>query len=837
MFCCRMASPYKIPKKKQPSGSDSAHLHMQSPLSHLHNSTSQLKGFGGPSSRGSSDRMHAGNALGSSSGGLRLPFRTVVKTLLGIHSPNGGGASGANHRSAGSRSSQPQPEKRRESMSNGWRPKRGSDRLLQVGDSSDHLSTPQKKKSPDGSGQSLLNKSISVESGDSLAGLRTEEHAGSLSSSVSQRRSESGNDRKSNAVTQPKTNSSSSGPDETSEDDFVSLRGTIRSASDSHGRSSSSPISPVKVLPLHRKTPDRKSCLDLKEDVMETQRDRWRQFRDRKTRSSVNHLRLKKPKQTPIEPIVLSSEEEEEEEVEEHRDKTKKTTRFPNGARHSQSASLLLDAPPPSFLQLEFCSLHAGLMQAEANGPMTITENEIIVPVKGPEDSQVTVVASQLRGYGIWDGGVARSGTLLAAWEGPAPSLLFLWVSEAQANLLQRELSVVQSSSAAANAPSCSILLLVLKEQLPQLQTALLASILDMEEYKQARSSSSPIDWTDGLLLVHSCPPPVDQHLLRLLGHSAKSSLSSGAQRNSAAHLQLPSRLIQYPLVPCKGRITVTEEDLACLDAGEFLNDVIIDFYLKYLLLEGVDGTVAQRSHVFSSFFFKQLSRRRVAGEGDAPSVPDRRMRHQRVKTWTRHVDIFTKDFLFVPVNQEAHWFLVVVCFAGLEEVRTEEFQPRAGGSERATGKLELGLKSSLPPECTELGCKKNTVTKRPCILVMDSLKLSYHENVCRLIKDYLQVEWEVRRTTPRLFTSDNMRSCNCRVPQQDNSSDCGVYLLQYVESFLQNPVVHFDLPLRLESWFPRQQVRQKREEIRSLILRLHRSQTNKNKTKTPLSR
>ncbi|MEQ2274391.1 hypothetical protein XENORESO_020958 [Xenotaenia resolanae] len=109
----------------------------------------------------------------------------------------------------------------------------------------------------------------------------------------------------------------------------------------------------------------------------------------------------------------------------------------------------------------------------------------------------------------------------------------------------------------------------------------------------------------------------------------------------------------------------------------------------------------------------------------------------------------------------------------------------------------------------------------------MDSLKLSYHDNVCRLIRDYLQVEWEVRRKTPRLFTLDSMRSCSCRVPQQDNSSDCGLYLLQYAENFLQNPVVHFDLPLRLESWFPRQRVRQKREEIRSLIMRLHQTQLN----------
>uniref|UniRef100_G3PRV9 Ubiquitin-like protease family profile domain-containing protein n=1 Tax=Gasterosteus aculeatus TaxID=69293 RepID=G3PRV9_GASAC len=149
-------------------------------------------------------------------------------------------------------------------------------------------------------------------------------------------------------------------------------------------------------------------------------------------------------------------------------------------------------------------------------------------------------------------------------------------------------------------------------------------------------------------------------------------------------------------------------------------------------------------------------------------------MRHQRVKTWTRHVDIFTKDFLFVPVNQD--------------------------------------LRPQQPP--------------RPCILVMDSLKLSCHENVCRLLRDYLQVEWEVRRgTPPRRFTSDSMRSSSCRVPQQDNSSDCGVYLLQYAESFLQNPVVHFDLPLKLDRWFPRQQVRQKREEIRTLILTMHRSQ------------
>lgn len=71
----------------------------------------------------------------------------------------------------------------------------------------------------------------------------------------------------------------------------------------------------------------------------------------------------------------------------------------------------------------------------------------------------MTVVASQLRGYGVWDGGVAMGGALLAGWKGPAPSLLFLWVSAAQANLLQRELSLIQKSSARANGESSSDLL------------------------------------------------------------------------------------------------------------------------------------------------------------------------------------------------------------------------------------------------------------------------------------------------------------------------------------------------------------------------------------------
>uniref|UniRef100_A0A3B4G378 Ubiquitin-like protease family profile domain-containing protein n=1 Tax=Pundamilia nyererei TaxID=303518 RepID=A0A3B4G378_9CICH len=336
--------------------------------------------------------------------------------------------------------------------------------------------------------------------------------------------------------------------------------------------------------------------------------------------------------------------------------------------------------------------------------------------------------------------------------------------------------------------------------------------------------------------------------------------------------------LIQFPPPPMKGGITVTMEDLQCLDSGKYLNDVIIDFYLKYELLFFL-FIKQKRSHIFSSFFYKQLTRRDNASEG---GNSDSQRRHQRVKTWTRHVDIFKKDFLFVPVNQEAHWYLVVICFPGLGEPKIEgwtgkssdvteesESQDDAQGSKSFNDDVEkshmrsdnidtdtgifdsclLCLCSTCRSLCwfpLLLGFKNGSLDFcegvavcplcRPCILIMDSLKLSLHERVFKLLREYLQSEWEVRRGSPRDFGPDQMKSSHCHVPLQDNSSDCGLYLLQYVECFLKDPVVHFDLPLHLEQWFSRQQVRRKRDEIRDLVLNLYRHQNLDNRLGKQLS-
>ncbi|XP_054256665.1 sentrin-specific protease 7 [Indicator indicator] len=320
--------------------------------------------------------------------------------------------------------------------------------------------------------------------------------------------------------------------------------------------------------------------------------------------------------------------------------------------------------------------------------------------------------------------------------------------------------------------------------------------------------------------------------------------------------------LIVYPPPPAKGGLGVTTEDLECLEYGEFLNDVIIDFYLKYLLLEKTPKHLADRTHIFSSFFYKCLTRTEKNSEWDLKvSVAQRR--HRRVRTWTRHINIFNKDYIFVPVNEESHWYIAVICFPWLEEAVYEDcpgedslnHQPQQSSLQSKNENTRTGSVLVFPGNCRNkedmdtnrglfstdgneiaafgsaldsdiseisLDNSKRQICKRPCILILDSLNTGSVQKTAQILREYLEVEWEAKRKTHREFSKSTMVDLCPTVPKQDNSSDCGVYLLQYVESFLQNPIVNFEQPLHLKKWFPRQLIRSKREEIRDLILQLH---------------
>ncbi|XP_063999250.1 LOW QUALITY PROTEIN: sentrin-specific protease 7 [Pogoniulus pusillus] len=528
-------------------------------------------------------------------------------------------------------------------------------------------------------------------------------------------------------------------------------------------------------------------------------------------------------------------------------------------------------------LDVKFDSLYIGKFKWLSTDPARFTTKCITIPfqVSLNKNIKLAVDTLDLRRVGLWrnDGGCSST-MIIFLWlsvdyvekletqlgksviSKPSKSNEFVFLelsqllTEREEDKLTEWVTVVSKKNRAPDLPE----FLSLKEALP------LFKDLSPEE-------SSFMSYSHKTDLLKQCVPKrntSDAHEPAVQGSKLKVSRPSyvlaNKQNSGCYSISLSSapneeweevkeigavkNLIVYSPPPAKGGLGVTRKTLECLEYGEFLNDVIIDFYMKYLLLEKAPKHLADRTHIFSSFFYKCLTRREKNSEGDLKvSVAQRR--HRRVRTWTRHINIFNKDYIFVPVNEESHWYIAVICFPWLEEAVYEDcpnedslnYQPQQsslqsknkntrtdsvlvfpGGNE--TAGFASALDSDVPS--ISLSNSKRQICKRPCILILDSLKAVSVQKTAQILREYLEVEWEVKRKTHRKFNKSTMIDLCPLVPKQDNSSDCGVYLLQYVETFLENPIVNFEQPLNLERWFPRQLIRSKREEIRDLILQLH---------------
>lgn len=109
-------------------------------------------------------------------------------------------------------------------------------------------------------------------------------------------------------------------------------------------------------------------------------------------------------------------------------------------------------------------------------------------------------------------------------------------------------------------------------------------------------------------------------------------------------------RILLYPLSPRRGSITITIDDFKCLNKNEYLNDVIVDFYLKYLSLEILSPKDEERIYLFNTYFYTRLSRPMQKVTNREPLAA---MNYSVVKRWTKNVNIFEKDFVIVPVHQK----------------------------------------------------------------------------------------------------------------------------------------------------------------------------------------
>ncbi|KAJ8985564.1 hypothetical protein NQ317_011524 [Molorchus minor] len=344
-------------------------------------------------------------------------------------------------------------------------------------------------------------------------------------------------------------------------------------------------------------------------------------------------------------------------------------------------------------------------------------------------------------------------------------------------------------------------------------------------------------------------------------------------------------QLLTYP-PEGRGRISINTEDYVCLAQDQFLNDVIIDFYLKYLV-ENLSPEQKPRVHIFSTFFYKRLttkptkaSRKSQPSELD-PTLTAAQKRHARVKTWTKNVNLFEKDFVVVPINENAHWFLAIICYPGMDGCQTWDGKPyklEVQSRRKKKAVTDMEKKGSVKQEkiekpiiceepelsdkdeaegddsdlesddSEELPLSQSTVTsttapsppqptpsppqiptrqpkesrppiKQPCVLIFDSLAGASRCRVVATLRDYLTCEYKAKLGKERIFNKDVIKGACPKVPQQNNFTDCGLYLLQYVEHFFSDPIKDYHIPIsQIKNWFDEFIVTKKREDIANLI-------------------
>lgn len=178
--------------------------------------------------------------------------------------------------------------------------------------------------------------------------------------------------------------------------------------------------------------------------------------------------------------------------------------------------------------------------------------------------------------------------------------------------------------------------------------------------------------------------------------------------------------------------LTISNEDFNRLDSGEFLNDTLIDFWMRWISKN--ENPSNSTVYFFTSHFFTALL--------DGPEA---------VSSWTakKNINIFEKKFIFIPINAQLHWSLCVVVNCDKINKRTEKLSP---------------------------------LDEVPCLLFFDSLKAHRKQRVANKIRKWLKFEANRLNITvnDEAFAALSLPIVAPDVPYQDNSWDCGVFVCRF---------------------------------------------------------
>mmetsp|Transcript_25006 Transcript_25006/g.35018 ORF Transcript_25006/g.35018 Transcript_25006/m.35018 type:complete len:660 (+) Transcript_25006:108-2087(+) len=171
--------------------------------------------------------------------------------------------------------------------------------------------------------------------------------------------------------------------------------------------------------------------------------------------------------------------------------------------------------------------------------------------------------------------------------------------------------------------------------------------------------------------------------------------------------------------------LKVTRGDICRLQTPEWLNDEVINFYMNVLMDRNSKEPSLPKMFIFNTFFFSMLEKG-----------------YERVKKWTRKVDVFSLNYVIIPVHLGVHWCLAVINFVD----KRFEYYDSMGGPNKAALKA---------------------------------------------MRNYLIQEYKDKKKQQFDLTgwTDYMPR---DIPQQQNGYDCGVFMCRYADCISQNKPFNF---------------------------------------------
>lgn len=234
---------------------------------------------------------------------------------------------------------------------------------------------------------------------------------------------------------------------------------------------------------------------------------------------------------------------------------------------------------------------------------------------------------------------------------------------------------------------------------------------------------------------------------------------------NSSSQQELPSTGT-WPIVfsPNGNKpACVNEDDIPKLNKGKWLNGNLIQFYLRWLqdCLTTDNPELANHIFFYDTFFYEKL----------ANSESERGINYDAVKSCTAKMDLISYKYIIVPIHEHSnHWYVAIICnpssLLNLKPTIIEDSQT-------------CSTKDAIPV------CDEYYITETR-IITLDSLS-GVHPQACAHLTDYLLAEIQSKHSH-EIHPLGSLGVAATNIPQQDNTDDCGPFLLIYIQQFLENP-------------------------------------------------